>query len=78
MKERNEDYQRAIEASQWGKCISRDYFEVVVRGKPYRARIVRRSGRDYAYVFASSPSIEIKGIYPCSSDIDRVREWEAF
>ena len=79
MKERNEDYQRAIEASRWDTCLSTNIFDVRDKnGKVYRARISRRAGRDYTYVFASMPTMEIKGVHPSSSDIDRVREWEAF
>lgn len=78
MKERNEDSQRAIEASRSGMCISTNLFDVKARnGKWYKARIMRRANRDYCYVYASSPSLEM-GLYPSSSEVDRVREWEAF
>lgn len=79
MKERNEDSTRAIEASRWNMCISRNLFDVRGKdGRQYKARIMRRAGRDYEYVFAGMPSTAIPGVYPTSSDIDRVREWEAF
>ena len=79
MKERSEDSTRAIEASRWGMCISRNIFDVRGKdGRQYKARIMRRSNRDYCYVFAGMPSTAIPGLYPCSRDIDRVREWEAF
>ena len=79
MKERSEDSQRAIEASRSGMCLSTNTFDVVTKdGKRVRARIARRANRDYCYVFAGMPSTEIPHLYPSSSDIDRVRQWEAF
>lgn len=70
---------KAIEASKRSACLSDDTFGVVAKnGKRYRARIMRRANRDYCYVFASMPSVAIPGIYPASSDIDRVTWWEAF
>lgn len=72
------DSTRAIEASRSSACLSADTFEVVARGKRYRARIMRRANRDYVYVYAGVPSIAIEGISPTSSDIDSVRRWEAF
>jgi len=79
MKERSEDSSRAIEASRSGMCISTNLFDVRGKdGRQYKARIMRRANRDYEYVFAGMPSTAIPGVYPCSSDIDRVREWEAF
>ena len=78
MKERSEDSQRAIEASRSGMCLSTNTFDVVTKdGKRVMARIARRANRDYCFVYASSPSLEM-GLYPSSSDVDRVREWEAF
>ena len=79
MKERSEDSTRAIEASRNGMCLSTNTFDVVCKdGRQVRARIMRRAGRDYCYVFAGMPSTEIPHLYPSSSDIDRVRTWEAF
>ena len=78
MKERSEDSSRAIEASRSGMCISTNLFDVRGKdGRQYKARIMRRANRDYCFVYASSPSLEM-GLYPSSSDVDRVREWEAF
>ncbi len=78
MKERSEDSTRAIEASRSGMCLSSNLFDVKARnGKWYKARIMRRAGRDFTFVYASSPSLEM-GIDPSSTDIDRVREWEAY
>jgi len=76
---RYSDSTRAIEASRSSACLSDDTFDVVGKnGKRYRARIMRRAGRDYCYVFAGMPSVTIPGIYPTSSEIDRVTWWEAF
>ena len=77
--QRYEDSERAIEQSGRGMCLSRDYFDVTNRfGTRYRARIMRRGGHDYCFVFATMPSIRIEGVSPSSSEIDRVRQWEAF
>lgn len=75
----DKDSTRAIEHSNRSMCLSRNTFEVVTRnGKRYRARIMRKAGRDYEYVFAGMPSIRIEGVAPGSREIDSVSIWEAF